>query len=297
MKKLFSKQVLICILCFVLGVVISLISVIFVVKKEYKGNYLIDNYDKIIKTERLIKDKKSREIYRAYINFLSYRIEMPQKFKSEYEESFFPKTLPKSADVVIDAGIGTLNGKAMAPFLEYADIVGSEGFVYGFEPVPQYAKEIEQNIKEDGYKNAKVYPYGVWSENTTKDLYFGELSSSFVLPCYDDPPTVKVKLISLDSFVEQNNIKKVDLIKMDVEGAETEALKGAENIIRQHKPKLVIAVYHKPEDFFNIISYINSLNPNYSYYLENHGPYETSADWLNRRNIMLYVVDETKDNL
>ncbi len=295
MKKLFSNQICLCILCFVLGVVIALVSVLFVVKKEYKGNYLVDNYCKIIKTERMIKDKKSRDLYRAYINFLSYRIEIPQKFNSEYPESFFPKTLPENGDIVIDAGVGAFNGKAMAPFLDYAEMVGAKGFVYGFEPVPQYAKEIEQNIKVDGYKNAKIYPYGVWSENTTMDLYLGELASSLVLPCYDNPPTVKVKLVSLDSFVEENNIKKVDLIKMDIEGAEAEALKGAENIIRQHKPKLVLAIYHKPDDFFNIIAYLNSLNPNYSYYLENHGPYETSADWLNRRNIMLYAVDETKE--
>ena len=64
---------------------------------------------------------------------------------------------------------------------------------------------------------------------------------------------------------------------MDVEGAELMALKGAEQIIKTHKPKLAICVYHKDEDIIEIPRYLKSLRQDYSFYLRK---YATSADEL-----------------
>ena len=80
-----------------------------------------------------------------------------------------------------------------------------------------------------------------------------------------------VKGISIDDFISDNQINKVDLIKMDIEGAELDALMGAKNTILKFKPKLAICVYHKQEDFDTIPRYIDSLNLNYKFYLKHHG--------------------------
>ena len=59
----------------------------------------------------------------------------------------------------------------------------------------------------------------------------------------------QTKTLSIDDFVERNKVSKVNFIKMDIEGAESYALKGAVNTIKKFKPKLAIAIYHSMDDF------------------------------------------------
>ena len=67
-------------------------------------------------------------------------------------------------------------------------------------------------------------------------------------------------------------------LKMDVEGAEREAIAGAEKTIRQYAPKLNIAAYHRSEDFFQLPLLIHALQPSYRLYLRHH-PYVTGVGY------------------
>ena len=73
--------------------------------------------------------------------------------------------------------------------------------------------------------------------------------------------------ISIDDFVNNNGLEKVDFIKMDIEGAECSALEGAVETIMKFKPKLAIAIYHSMDDMVNIPNWINDLNLGYKLYL------------------------------
>jgi len=61
---------------------------------------------------------------------------------------------------------------------------------------------------------------------------------------------------------------------MDIEGGELDALKGAENVLKQYKPQLAICVYHKPEDLLNIANYLKMIVPDYNLYLD-----QKSTSW------------------
>jgi hypothetical protein len=74
----------------------------------------------------------------------------------------------------------------------------------------------------------------------------------------------------LDSIIDD----KITFIKMDIEGAEYNAILGAHNTITKYRPKLAISIYHKPEDIWEIPSLILKMNPEYKLYL---GHYSIAA--------------------
>jgi hypothetical protein len=78
---------------------------------------------------------------------------------------------------------------------------------------------------------------------------------------------------TIDSLIQS----KVDYIKMDIEGAEVPALKGARKTIAMYKPILAICIYHNQSDFVEIPELILSYNPNYSIYVRHYtqGVFET----------------------
>ena len=75
---------------------------------------------------------------------------------------------------------------------------------------------------------------------------------------------------TLDILFDSVTFHNIDFIKMDVEGFELSALKGAAETIGKYKPKLAISLYHKPEDFLEIPMYLKSKYPFYRFYLDHY---------------------------
>jgi hypothetical protein len=71
---------------------------------------------------------------------------------------------------------------------------------------------------------------------------------------------------TIDSLVTEGVMPRIDFIKMDVEGSELPALVGAEAALRQWRPKLAISLYHRPEDFFGSLVWLDSLGIGYRFY-------------------------------
>lgn len=75
--------------------------------------------------------------------------------------------------------------------------------------------------------------------------------------------TEKIMITTLDKFVEENKIDKVDFIKADIEGAERDMLRGASNVLKIFAPKLAICTYHLPDDPQVLEQIIKEANPKY----------------------------------
>lgn len=88
-----------------------------------------------------------------------------------------------------------------------------------------------------------------------------------------------VEIITLDDYVKENNLQ-VGLIKVDIEGAEQDFLKGAEQTIKTQKPSLLISIYHNAADFFEIKPMIESWNLGYKFRIVKHMNGHPSVDTL-----------------
>ena len=139
--------------------------------------------------------------------------------------------------------------------------------IYAFEPDENNYKVLLK-IK-DKYKLNNVIASNILFSNSETEINFLSMDLN--------RPAVKMKSTTIDKFVEENNIEKIDYIKMDVEGAEKNILEGAIKTIKKFKPSLAIAIYHGGklfmEDFYNIPIFIkNIINEYYEYYIRTFHP-------------------------
>ena len=139
--------------------------------------------------------------------------------------------------------------------------------IYAFEPDENNYK-ILLKIK-DKYKLNNVIASNILFSNLETEINFLSMDLN--------RPAIKMKSTTIDKFVEENNIEKIDYIKMDVEGAEKNILEGSIKTIKKFKPSLAIAIYHGGklfmEDFYNIPIFIkNVINEDYEYYIRTFHP-------------------------
>ena len=104
---------------------------------------------------------------------------------------------------------------------------------------------------------------GVWSEEAKLSFSGNKLRSSLITDAGID----SVDVAPLDTILSGDI---ATFIKIDTEGAEYEALKGAKNTIERHRPKMAICIYHKNLDLLTIPRYLNSMHSNYKLYLRAH---------------------------
>jgi len=135
------------------------------------------------------------------------------------------------------------------------------------EPDPINVECIRRNFPEEiASGKVIIVPEGAWSKVDTLTFAVGVTNSgagSFVLPEIGHSQEMKVPVRPLDDILQNIGVPKVDFIKMDIEGAEREALKGAAHTLAQFKPRLMMDMYHRPDDEIVLPQVIMSLNPGY----------------------------------
>lgn len=152
-------------------------------------------------------------------------------------------------DIVLDCGTYTGNTS-----LYFSEKVGVSGHVYGFEASGVTFEKYARNMR--GVDN--VTPVRAAVGNTAGTL---RLSGSGGPGASIDDVGEEVPALTLDGFCLSRGLTKVDFIKMDVEGAEEDALKGAERIIREHRPRMALSAYHKFFDIAALPARVLSLAP------------------------------------
>jgi FkbM family methyltransferase len=189
-------------------------------------------------------------------------------FRAANGEQYFSLTeIPWGREeVFVDCGV--LGGESALDFINRCEKQGGTySKVFGFEPDPASYLWAVDNLAE--FRGVKIFNAGVGNhDGTAKFVPYGGASH------VGEDGTEEVRIVTLDKALEG---ERVTFIKMDIEGSELDALKGAEKIIRAQKPKLAVCVYHKFEDNWEIPGFIWSLNPDYQLFMRHYskGLFET----------------------
>lgn len=272
MNEVIAKRLWILFIIVILGFFVSH----FLNAKPYDEKYA----PKIEAARSLLTDDYSKVVFDKLIQYNIDKTPMDESLIDKFPENYCPEVPLKEGDVMINGGIST----DLTLTFKTAETVGPYGKIIGFDPNIKIIEQINKEIKDSGYTNIVTYAVGLWNKNCYKDLYVRDDIDASLVYRRSDSSYVPATLVALDKFIVKENINKIDFITLDVEGAEMEALKGAETILFTQRPNLAISIHHKTTDAFEIINYLNSLNCGYKFWIGYHGPYSKTAV-----NVILYA--------
>ncbi|MGL1902895.1 MAG: FkbM family methyltransferase [Fibrobacterales bacterium] len=226
----------------------------------YDPKPIINNEESIGKLRLLVDDDRSREVIQ---NILDYRMKGEiTKLDKIYDKEIFKKdflTLSET-EVILDAG--AYDGDSI--FTIDTELEGVFKKIYAFEPDPENYKKLQNMVVGTSIaEKVELVQLGLYDENTTLAFSSDGTTESSVKEDGD----IKVEVTRLDDFKDAADIT---YIKMDIEGSEMAALKGAKETIIAHKPKLAICIYHKAKDLWEIPFYIKELVPDYSIFIRHN---------------------------
>jgi FkbM family methyltransferase len=155
-------------------------------------------------------------------------------------------------------------GGNVGAFSLYASTFCNAHKVYSFEADPRIFNSLVVNIRLNDLQK-KIIPINSFVSDFVgqTQISFNELCFTMTRESKKHELGVPVPTITLDYFVKQLKIKRVDFIKMDIEGAERLAISGGRAVLAKFKPKLAISGYHRIDDVFHLIRLIKKINPEY----------------------------------
>ena len=195
-------------------------------------------------------DEESKKVFRGYwLGNISNRLD--KIVFAETPHYICSGFIPERGAVLIDGGL--CDGGTALRFSQ----MGYE--VYGFEP-DRENYEVARKVGEKN--NFVVENLGLGSfKHTAKFTHMGNPGASRL----DANGSDTVTITTLDSYVREKNLPRVDFIKLDVEGAELDVLRGAATTIARFKPILALSAYHKWDDFWTLMNFVKSVRPDYEF--------------------------------
>lgn len=217
-----------------------------------------------------LQDEKSKSVLEAYLN---------QKITGRFKEmaavwdkvQYYDSQIYDISKIKSIVDCGAFIGDSFLSFCnEYERATGMNftGTVYLLDPDEYNQEQIRKNC-QNSKADIKRLKIGAWNKEDTLAFQLDE--NQRTAGKITDTGNVRINVDAIDNIVKED---KVDFIKMDIEGAELNAIKGAAQTIKKEHPILAICVYHKREDLLEIPEYIHSLYDGYKFYIRAYGgPY------------------------
>ena len=218
---------------------------------------------------------------------------VPLKTTNTYETGTMLtlKKVIKPSDICIDIG-GNI-GMITLPL----SFLAKNGYVYSFEPESSNYENLQLSLKENNIKNVDVFCCGISDKREMRMLTYenDKLACNHITDTDYLAPVGNIKeslFITIDEFIVERSLKKVNFIKIDVEGAEVKILRSIKDTLVEFRPILIVEIAPSllktffddtPEDLYKIVSEIY----NYVYWIDDETGKLTRIRNINKLNEML----------
>ena len=177
-----------------------------------------------------------------------------------YHNQYFDLQQLKPVDNEVFLDVGSYDGSTSVLFSEWN--ASKNAKIYAFEPDKDNIAKCNDNLQKCKCWT-KLIKARCWSKTTQlKFKSDGSCASKM-----DENGNIVVDVVDLDNVVKD---ERVTFIKMDIEGAEQEALMGAEKLISTYHPRMAISVYHRNDDIYEIPKMILEMDNSYTFYLRHY---------------------------
>lgn len=221
--------------------------------KEHSGDFiwLYEN----------LEDYRSKLVLSGILNYwVNYNNTVILKIRENSFASYYDLDLMKSTENEVFVDLGAYTGDSAEEFIYH---MGSYKHIYCYE----IAKDTFEQLKAamEPYENVTLCNKGVADKKGI--MYVDSVQDASNHKVVTEG-TETVEVTTLDDDIKE----KITLIKMDIEGGEQAALRGAREHITNEKPKLAICTYHNNTDIWKIPRMMREMNPEYKLYMRYNGP-------------------------
>ncbi len=207
----------------------------------------------------LLADARSREVFAATVNFkLSGRLHWLRDYTDSRETAFTRYLRPHGEENFVD--LGAYNGDTIRELLSHTG--GVYASITALEPDRKTFKKLKKYAEQAQLTNIRLINAGAWSE-PGEMLFAGKAGrNSALTPVMNeishDRRTVSVPVESVDHMLGG---APCTLLKLDVEGAERQALEGARQTIQTYRPRIALSAYHRSEDLYELPLLLRDMCP------------------------------------
>ena len=230
---------------------------------KQKATSLHKNVEKYIWLYQKLGDYRSKYVlYSIISNAIYFDFSNLQKCTENAFKHYFDLDIYPQAQDEVFVDVGSYTGDSV---LDFVDCYGDRSYkeIYCFEITKSVIEQSKTNLVR--LKNVRFIQKALGSEKGQTFLRCSQVDPSANQTSSDGDERVEVT--TLDEEVQE----KISMIKMDIEGGEKDALKGAKRHIKNDSPCLMIAVYHKHDDIWQIPKMIYNMNKGYDFYLRYNG--------------------------
>ncbi len=213
---------------------------------------------------QLLEDDKSKKVFNQIVEARKTNTYDSLPFPENIKDQYFSTDVPWSP-IMDFIDLGAYDGDTIDSLIDQN--IPFER-IFAFEPDINNFKKLSKKVKELGI-NAILYPCGTYSSSV--QLGFSNEGTEGSKIDQSTNGYSIIQCVALDDIFS-NCLNQNIYLKMDIEGAELETLKGCLELIKKYKPKLAVCLYHKPEDIITIPLFLSELHQ-YKFYIRQYGYY------------------------